>query len=222
MTIAIKMKHLLNKNQKNLNLSSVENSKRCAGGFTLVEMVISVGIFAMVMVTALAIIMSFINDNKKSQAINAVVTNLNFALDSMVRDIKTGYKYDDGLVSDENEITLISTLYNQTTDEKRVTYALQAENGSSPGGILKTSCDVNEDHVVDEFSCITSLITSPEINVTELKFYTDKGVPSSSQPNVFITIKGESAQKDASGGDFTGGAANFTIQTLVTQRVLNI
>ena len=62
-------------------------------GFTLIEVMVSVSLFAMVMTLSLGAILSIIDGNKKAQAINAVANNLNFAVESMVRDIKTGYAY---------------------------------------------------------------------------------------------------------------------------------
>lgn len=62
-------------------------------GFTLIEALVSLGIFSIVVVAATGVILSIISSNKKNQAISSVVNNLNYSIDSMVRDIKTGYKY---------------------------------------------------------------------------------------------------------------------------------
>ena len=62
-------------------------------GFTLVEALVSLGIFSVVVVAASGVILSIINSNKKNQAVSSVVNNLNYSIESMVRDIKTGYRY---------------------------------------------------------------------------------------------------------------------------------
>ncbi len=62
-------------------------------GFTLVETLVALAIFSVVMVTSVGIVLSVITSNKRNQAINAVVNNLNYSIESMVRDIKTGFSY---------------------------------------------------------------------------------------------------------------------------------
>src|SRR3989344_9617277 len=62
-------------------------------GFTLVETLVALGLFAMVMVVAVGIILSVISSNRQNQAVNVVVNNLNYSIESMVRDIKTGFAY---------------------------------------------------------------------------------------------------------------------------------
>ncbi len=59
-------------------------------GFTLVEMIVSLAIFSVVAVIAIGALLKVIDANKKAQSIQSSVTNLNFALESMSRDIRTG------------------------------------------------------------------------------------------------------------------------------------
>lgn len=58
-------------------------------GFTLVEMLVSVALFSIVVVIALGSIITIIDTNRKSQSLTLVMNNLNFALESMTRTIKT-------------------------------------------------------------------------------------------------------------------------------------
>jgi len=62
-------------------------------GFTLVEMVVSVGLFTIVMFVATGALLSVVNLNKKAQAQQAAINNLNYALESMARSIRTGSTY---------------------------------------------------------------------------------------------------------------------------------
>lgn len=62
-------------------------------GFTLVEMVVAIGIFTVVAVVAVGALLKTIDANKKSQSIKTAVTNLNFALDSMTRELRVGTRY---------------------------------------------------------------------------------------------------------------------------------
>ncbi len=207
-------------------------------GFTLIEMVIAVGLFSIVMLVALAIILSVVDNNKKVHSVNVVVDNLNFAIDSMVRDIKTGKYYRCGYgmsidVGDTSScdnpptdvVTLISTLYD---NNKIVQYRyLVADANHSYGRIVKQSCLFTS--IGDTRSCVVgtdsveeSDLTSSEIDITGVTFVVRPGVPSSaqpalqpSQPTVFLLIKGTSAINPTE-------ASDFTIQTLISQRYLNI
>lgn len=72
-------------------------------GFTLIEALVSLGLFSIVVVAASGVILSIINSNKKNQAISSVVNNLNYSIESMVRDIKTGYGYQCGNILDTSQ-----------------------------------------------------------------------------------------------------------------------
>jgi len=62
-------------------------------GFTLVEIIISLAIFAMVAVVALGALVKIVSANKKAQTLQSAMTNLNFALESMSREIRTGSEF---------------------------------------------------------------------------------------------------------------------------------
>lgn len=62
-------------------------------GFTLIEMIVSLGIFAVVITMAIGSLLVLIASNQRIQGEQGVMTNLAFALDSMTREIRTGYNY---------------------------------------------------------------------------------------------------------------------------------
>ncbi len=62
-------------------------------GFTLIEMIVSLAIFSIVAVVALGALTKIISANKKAQALQAAFTNLNFALESMSRELRVGANY---------------------------------------------------------------------------------------------------------------------------------
>ena len=69
---------------------SIFNFKFRQRGFTLVEMIVSLMIFSIVAVVALAALVKIIDANNKAQTIQAAVTSLSFSLDAMSREIRTG------------------------------------------------------------------------------------------------------------------------------------
>ncbi len=62
-------------------------------GFTLIEMIVSLGVFSIVITIAVGALLVIISTNKQLQAEQNVMSNLAFAMDSMTREIRTGYSY---------------------------------------------------------------------------------------------------------------------------------
>lgn len=62
-------------------------------GFTLIEVMVSLALFIAVMTIAAGALLSIIDANRKSQAEKSVIDNVNFALDNMVRNIRTGTEW---------------------------------------------------------------------------------------------------------------------------------
>lgn len=62
-------------------------------GFTLIEMIVSLGVFSIVVTTAVGALLMLISTNQQLQAEQSVMTNLSFALDTMTREIRTGLNY---------------------------------------------------------------------------------------------------------------------------------
>jgi len=65
-------------------------ARRSARGFTLIEMIFSLSLFISVMTVAAGSMLSIIDANRKSQATNTAVDNLNFIIDDMSRTLRTG------------------------------------------------------------------------------------------------------------------------------------
>ncbi len=62
-------------------------------GFTLIEMIVSLGIFSIVAVVALGALIKIISANKKAQTLQSAMTNLNYALESMSREMRMGNNF---------------------------------------------------------------------------------------------------------------------------------
>jgi len=62
--------------------------------FTLVEMMVSLAIFSMVAVVALGAVVKIIAANQKAQSLQSAVTNLDFALESISRELRVGTTYE--------------------------------------------------------------------------------------------------------------------------------
>lgn len=62
-------------------------------GFTLIEMIVSLGVFSIVVTIAVGALLVLIASNDQLQKEQTVMTNLSFAVDSMTREIRTGINY---------------------------------------------------------------------------------------------------------------------------------
>ncbi len=87
-------------------------------GFTLIEMVVSLGIFSVVAVIALGALVKIISANRKAQSLQSSLTNLNFAVESITRELRVGRAFHcDGAASPAGV-----GHYNGTVDESSVDY----------------------------------------------------------------------------------------------------
>ena len=62
-------------------------------GFTLIEIIVSLAVFIVVAVIAVGAFLKILDANKQSQSLETAMTNANFAIDSMVRDLRVGEDY---------------------------------------------------------------------------------------------------------------------------------
>ncbi|NTV44544.1 MAG: prepilin-type N-terminal cleavage/methylation domain-containing protein [Candidatus Yonathbacteria bacterium] len=161
------------------------------GGFTLVEMIVAVAIFATVVLIAVGALLSIIDANKKANSLRVVMENLNFAVESIARDIRMGNGYSCGGTGDCSQL---STLAFSDQNGESVSYSL------SNNALVRTSGG----------SSIT--VTSPEVIIQSVRFsVTGSGEGDGVQPRVLITIRGYA---DAQGRT----RSSFSIQTSVSQR----
>jgi len=70
-------------------------------GFTLVEMLVSLTVFSIVMVISVGTLIVMMDANAKAQALYSSMTNLSFAIDTITREIRTGYHYHCGDLNDQ-------------------------------------------------------------------------------------------------------------------------
>lgn len=166
-------------------------------GFLLVEMLVSVGIFAVVMTIGMGSLLSLISVSKKSQAFKTVVNNLNLAVEGMSREIRTGYDYNCGSFGGGDCPNGADSIYFTSKSGSSVVYRINNNR------IEKS---------VDGSSFVS--LTSPDVVVDNLFFYINGSSPADSiQPRVVLIIQAHSGQHSR---DFV----SFGLQTLISQRVI--
>ncbi len=202
-----------------------KNAESRKKGFTLIEMMVAVGLFSIVMLVAVAAILSIIGNNKKAQGINNVVNNLNFAIESMVRDMKTGYFYQcpidettpliDNPVPTANacgpgvqgSVAFYSTLSGEPIPV-RYKFVSATTDGAGiyqPGYITKQTDGGPE----------VELTSKTDVDIQSMKLYVNNPAPGTGQPSIFLIITGKAEILD-------GQVTQFGLQTFISQRILNL
>lgn len=192
---------------------STINQKKIRG-FTLVELIVSLGLFALVMLVATGAYYTLIALDRRARATNQVVSSLSFAMDTMVRGVRTGNTYqclngtrDAYNNSSAGDCTSFS--YMDTQLNTQVTYILKG-NGTIGRCEGAGSC------LDDNASSLTDSI----INIQKLSFYV-RGVGTTVaptyvlQPNVVFVLTG--TMPGGSGGQ----TVPFSIQESATQRLID-
>lgn len=191
-------------------------------GFTLVEMIVAVALFSVVMLVSVGALLSLVTANRKAQALQSVMNNLNIAVDGMVRSIRIGTTYH----CDTGNFTTPADCSNGAT-----IFAFEPYHDSSQGAVppwiywfAQDSNGVGRLYKSEDGTMAGGVpITSPDVAINSVMFYVIGSCPvrggtcnDQLQPKVLIVIKG------------TAGAASvktittFHIQATAVQRILDL
>ena len=192
------MMHTLTRNDERVAEQKVLRASR-ARGFTLVELIVAVGLFALVMTIASGAYIIMIGASRHAQAIATGVDNLSFALDEMTREIRTGTQYSCG----GGDCTGGSQFSFTDPSGATITYARGTQQGVSG-----TVYDITRNGLP---------ITDSSVNVTSLSF-TTFGISSGHtlQPRIIMVIAGQVSAGPAV------PAEDFTVETSATMRGINL
>jgi prepilin-type N-terminal cleavage/methylation domain-containing protein len=169
-------------------------------GYTLIELIVSVGIFALVMTLVSGAYLIMIAANRQAQALTNGMNNLSFALETMTREIRTGGNYCGGTSCPANTF-----YFTDPHSGHVITYSLASAStcGSTYAG-----------------SCITRMetgggatpLTDPTVSVSILRFYTSDLPPSDAgQARVTVVVGGTTSATH-------GKTIPFYIETGATMR----
>lgn len=188
--------------------------KRGERGFSLIEMIVAVGLFAVIMVVAISALLALVNANRKARALESVMNNLNITLDGMVRAVRMGTTYHCGSTAvpdtdtDDGDCPAGSSTfsfapYGSDPDVQGTRWAYTFSNGQlfkseegGPSGIA---------------------VTAPEVDIEDMRFYvvgTERR--DTTQPKVVIVVKG------TAGSEKLNTSTTFYIQATAVQRALDL
>jgi prepilin-type N-terminal cleavage/methylation domain-containing protein len=181
-------------------------------GFTLLELIVSIGLFTIVVTIAMSAYLALISLDRKARATNDLVTNLSFVVESMSHDIRTGTGYTCGGVGHGPNCWGAggSTILSYTNEQNNlVTYLLTAA-GTVGECVGPSPCN----------DSTATVLTDPRIRVTNLTFYVDgvgTTVPYNTvQPRVMFTLTGTITPDNRS------APTTFTIESMATERLIEL
>ena len=185
------------------NFSVSSQSER---GFTLVELMVSISLFAIVMTISMGSIFSVFNANEKSESLRAVMDNLNFTLEAMTRTIRFGINYHcdatTGVISVPRDCAGGADSFSVLDSSGRqVTYKL---SGTRIARVVNGGSDY--------------YLTSADVTIQKLKFYVFGSTLYSNggdlyQPQVIMVVGGY-----AGGVGKSNSQTSFSLETTVSQR----
>lgn len=175
-------------------------------GFTLIEMIVAMGIFATVVLITVGSLLLLVDAQRKAFALREVYDNLRFSLETIAKDLRTGGAYHCGntppLANAEDCASLSanplpnknSTITYTNSKNEQVTYQWAS-------GRLEKLID----------GVLVGPITSADVTIERLSFYVI-GAPTTDQihPRVTVVI----VARVGSGRSTT----TFTIETTITHR----
>ena len=173
-------------------------------------MIVAVALFSIVMLVAISALLSLVDANRKAQALQSVINNLNIAVDGMVRSIREGGTYRCGSVNpaDPDCPSGGNIFYFQP----------YCPSGSCADWIY----DFHDGRIWKSESGSTAgelPLTAPEVTIDSATFYVigaKRGGGDITQPKVVIVIKGSAGAAKAT------VRTTFHVQSTAVQRVLDI
>lgn len=170
----------------------IYSKKLSVRGYTLIELIVAVGLFAIVMTISSGAYLIMINANRKAQSITTGINNLSFVLEGMTRDIRTGTAYGCGAVGVDCPISISggsSFTFTDANNNPNITYAKGTQAGVG---------DITKGGVA---------ITDASVDITSLKFYLSGAKTvrdiDTAQPYVTIVVSGRVSAGPGKWEDFT-------------------
>ncbi len=187
-------------------------------GFTLVEMIVAVGLFSVVMLVCVGALLSLVNANRKAQALQSVMNNLNIALDGIVRDARMGTEYNGSSGCSGNNDSSPNDCTGGGTSFSFLPYCSTPPCDPNPWvySFGKDSNGIGRIYKSEDGQTPVP-ITAPEVSIEDMEFYVVGTTPGdTTQPKVVIVIKG------TAGASAGSGQTTFHIQATAVQRALDL
>ena len=184
--------------------------KNTQAGFTLIEMIVSVALFGIVMLVSVTALVALIDANRKAQALQSVINNLNIAVDGMSRAMREGSNYrcstsGGGDCTGGGDAMFFESYGGNsavTTDD----WVYEFRNGRIYKSTNGTTNPASQ-----------AAITASEVTIEDVTFFVfGSGRTDTVQPKVMMVIKGSAGTTKAN------VKTTFHVQSTAVQRILDI
>ncbi len=179
-----------------------------SGGFTLMEMIVSIALFSFVMLAATTVLLSVIDANHKAQGLKNTINNLSLSLESIARNLRTGSAY----------IGLAPGAPCPSNGFKAISYTNQ-------DGLNTIYQITNSAIEISRNGGSFTKMTSPEVLIDRLCFYISgtslTDTLQDQQPTVLITVGG-TVSPNSTAGVKLKTRSRFDIETFITQRLPDV
>lgn len=202
-------------------------------GFTLIEMIVSLGVFAVVVTITTGALLMLISTNQRYQYEQNIMSNLSFAIDSMTREMRMGYNYYcvtasnasgvpfSGSSGHESLGTAVADCSSARTVGQNVRGVSFYEGGDSVTGTSDNRIMYFYDATTQKIyrrvgdNAAQSLI-SDSVQITAAEFFVTDTAAGGRQPTITIYLKAKATEDTAT------PPRTYSLQTTVTQRTLDI
>lgn len=186
-------------------------------GFSLLEMIVAIGIFLTALVIILGALVSINTAARKARSERIVADNLSAAIDSMSRSIRTGGTFHCDCAGTATTTPMDCPMTDNVGGGGASCLVFEGQQGDSnnindqiayklSGGSIRRSTD----------NGVTYLpLTAPELAISNLQFYVYGSAAATNQPVVTLVIRGSAATTART-------ATTFNLQTTVSALTPNM
>ncbi len=203
--------------------SGIGNSSRtshleprtCSAGFTLIEMMISAGLFTIIILIGIGAVLTVTSVHKKNQKLRSVIDTISFAMEDIARNARLGSAYNCGTSGGDCSVLTYQFSFEQVDGDWDPVTGIGDEyvyriTGTSDDGILQKS-EFGLTSSNDDFYNL--LPTEVHIDMAKSGFIViGSATPESParQPYVRIRLAGVI--------DYRGVVTPFALETIISQR----
>jgi len=195
----------------------MKRRKRKKGGFTIIELMVSMTLFIVVSLISVGALLSIVSADKKAQSLKSVVNNLNFAIESVSKSVRVGSSYHcrDIVGANVPAPSALDSPRDCSSGGNLIAYEASGGDRDDPNDNVVYWQE--GDQIMRSIDGGASFVglTAPEVVITGLRFHVlNTSTSDSLQPRVVIIIRGtvDLGQK---------ATTKFNIQTSVSQREID-
>lgn len=190
-------------------MTRARNTKQ---GFTLVELIVSMGLFIVVVFGTTSAMLTMLDASRKAQAMRTAMEGLGFALDDIARSVRVGGNYDCLDASAVPPVFPMSDPAFDSATNSCVGVKIKMDIGVVAYYVEGTEIKKSFTPTSGSGGYSGLVLTPPEISISSGSFFDVLGDQTSDQPRIFIHLLGTA-------GDKPGFQSQFRIQTVVTARL---